>query len=107
MNTPLYMWIDGKIIQTDDVSIWSAYLRTDERVIVKTQVGEVEISTIFLTLDHSFGTGGEPILFETMIFGGEYDQEMWRYTTEDKARQGHELAVALVRGDEDSERTAG
>src|ERR1035437_632572 len=38
----------------------------------QTVIGKVNISTIFLHIDHRFGDGS-PLLFETMIFGGEHD----------------------------------
>lgn len=53
------------------------------------------ISTVFLGLDHNFGTGA-PLLFETMVFGklpdGRVDyseKAVDRYTTYDEALAGH------------------
>jgi hypothetical protein len=60
----------------------------------------IEVSTIFLGINHSFRYT-TPILFETMIFGGEHDRAQWRYTTIEKARRGHRKAVELVRGKDD------
>lgn len=54
------------------------------------------MSTVFLGLDHNF-SGGEPILFETMIFGGPLDGEQRRYHTYDQAERGHTEAVAAAR----------
>ncbi len=56
----------------------------------------VRISTVFLGLDHRFGEG-EPQLFETMIFGGEFDQEQWRYSTWEEAEKGHQKAIEKVK----------
>ena len=39
-----------------------------------------------------------PILFETMIFGGEHDQYQERYATREEAVEGHARAVAPVTG---------
>lgn len=36
------------------------------RIIAKTTVGDYEVSTVFLVIDHGFK--GIPVLFETMIF---------------------------------------
>ena len=60
--------------------------------VAKTDVGvsgtTVHVSTVWLGLDHSFGDG--PLLiFETMVFGGNLDLEMDRYTTEAEALAGH------------------
>lgn len=55
----------------------------------------VQVSTVFLALDHAYG-GGAPLLFETMIFGGEHDQYQERYSTWAEAEEGHRKACALA-----------
>lgn len=57
---------------------------------------EIHVSTVWLGLDHSFN-GGPPLIFETMIFGGEHDQYQERYSTEEEALAGHKEACRLVR----------
>lgn len=52
------------------------------------QVGDVKVSTVWLGLDHGWG-GGPPLIFETMIFGGEHDQECYRYSTQAEALASH------------------
>jgi hypothetical protein len=56
----------------------------------------VRVSTVFLGIDHNFGLEGPPIVFETMVFiddaedderGNDYGQ--WRYSTYDEALLGH------------------
>lgn len=64
--------------------------------VAATEVGEVWVSTVWLGVDHNYDDG-PPLIFETMILGGPNDGDMWRYTTEDEARAGHERVVALVR----------
>lgn len=58
---------------------------------------EYRISTVWLGLDHNWG-GGEPILFETMSFGGDeqQDESQWRWTTEAAALAGHAEIVASI-----------
>lgn len=58
---------------------------------------EITISTVFLSLDHNFKPIGEPILFETMVFGGVFDEYQWRYCTWEEAEAGHLEVVALSR----------
>lgn len=68
------------------------------RHVAVTAVGDdVEVSTVWLGLDHSFGLGGPPVIFETLVFGGELDGWMERYTTLERAEAGHEEMVARVR----------
>lgn len=57
---------------------------------------DICISTVFLGIDHSFGDE-DPVLFETMIFGGEFDQQMTRTSTLEEAKSCHADAVSFVR----------
>lgn len=56
----------------------------------------VRVSTIFLGLDHSWGNS-QPLLFETMVFGGPLDQEQDRYSTWEEAESGHKTMVERVK----------
>ena len=58
----------------------------------------VEVSTVFLGRDHSFPGQPGPILYETLVFGGEHVLKMERYATREQALEGHERMVALVTG---------
>ena len=80
----------------DDVIEWARWFEKADLHVAKTKIlSDVEVSTVFLGLDHNF-SGGEPILFETMIFGGKYDQYQERYATWAEAEAGHEVAVKLA-----------
>ena len=61
-------------------------------------INGAKISTVFLGIDHQFGMGSPPILFETMVFGGELDQEQERYCTYREAEEGHKRWVAKAKG---------
>lgn len=52
----------------------------------------VRISTVWLGLNHNFGSG-TPLIFETMIFGGALDGSEIRYGTIQEARIGHQEMV--------------
>lgn len=85
--------LDGKTpVPLFDTTKWG--LKVD-KIIGKDQFGSVSVSTVFLGMDHSF-SGGDPVLFETMIFGGEHDQYQERYCTWDEAEKGHQIACDLV-----------
>lgn len=75
--------------------------RNSDRRIAYTQMNNktIIVSTVFLALDHSFMPGGPPVVFETMIFGGddEIDQYQDRYCTWEDAHAGHRKAVRIVR----------
>ena len=56
-------------------------------------LNRVWISTIWLGLDHSFGTG-PPLIFESMaFFRSRSDIDCERYATEEAALKGHEKMV--------------
>lgn len=52
------------------------------------------VSTVWLGLDHNYG-GGEPLIFETMIFGPDSMADLYaeRYSSEAAALVGHRRAV--------------
>jgi hypothetical protein len=88
--------------QTRQVSMaesaqWLETHRAEKRIDL-TEVGDVEVSTVFLGLDHGWDDG-PPVLFETMTFGGGQDTNewQWRYTTRAAAQAGHDAIVAALR----------
>lgn len=84
---------------------WSE-LRADGPVhIGDTTIDGARVSTVWLGIDHAWGDG-PPIIFETMVFGGELDGEIWRYSTEDQAARGHQLVCAEVRAAQEIIRAA-
>lgn len=48
---------------------------SDYARIGRDQVDGVEISTVWLGMNHAFNPGAAPVIFETMVFGGEHDLE--------------------------------
>ena len=91
-----YVLRGKKAIKTD-VLDWSTSFEIGDRRVAQTSLpDDVEVSTVFLGMDHQFGDG-PPLLFETMVFGGEQDQETMRYTTWEEAAKGHKDMVAFVR----------
>jgi hypothetical protein len=69
---------------------------SDRRTVKRDEIGDITVSTVFLGLDHSWTPGGKPVLWETMIFGGEHDQYQERYTSHKDALEGHKKALELV-----------
>jgi hypothetical protein len=70
--------------------------KNPERKAVKQErIGDIFISTVFLGLDHALNSN-IPVLWETMIFGGEHDQYQERYTSYEDALEGHQTALNLV-----------
>ena len=90
-----YILKGKKAVACDDITEWATWSHAADRVVKKTITGDIKVSTVFLGIDHSFG-GGEVELFETMIFGGEHDEWMDRYSTWEQAEKGHEVACKMV-----------
>lgn len=86
-----YKLVDKKPIpcSLEEYGYWESI---HERRISLTNLGSVDVSTVFLGIDHQFGEG-KPILFETCIFGGEREGEITRYHTYDEALEGHKKIV--------------
>jgi hypothetical protein len=87
---------NGRPIPCEDLFAWAEWMEKshEKRVVERTQIDEhVRVSTVFLGLDHNFFSGGNPILFESMIFGGPHDQHQERYRTREEAQRGHQAMV--------------
>lgn len=67
------------------------------RVVARDELpGNVVVSTVFLGLDHNHTGVGEPVLFETKIFGGPHNNFQERYCTYLQALAGHDQALAVA-----------
>lgn len=71
---------EGRRVAQDVLKIWGT---------------PVHISTVFLGMNHRYGDGA-PLWFESMIFGGKFDEEQVRYTTWAEAEAGHKKLVDKV-----------
>jgi hypothetical protein len=60
----------GRVVPEHDFSKWATWLEThsETRIVRREWVDNVQVSTLFLGLDHNFSGGGAPVLWETMAF---------------------------------------
>jgi hypothetical protein len=86
----------GNPVPELDLLKWARWLESHDHVVAKTELGEVMVSTVFLAVDHGFGSTHRPVLWETMVFGGELDGVQKRYTSRAAALAGHAETVAQV-----------
>jgi hypothetical protein len=71
--------------------VWAEWFENiTNRIVDYTEITSVtHVSTVFL--------GASNVLFETTIFGGPHDGDMWRYISWDDAVTGHKAAVRKAR----------
>lgn len=94
----LYMMKDGKPVRTTAAEWAQSYKDSaEDRRVALDEIDGIKVSTVFLGIDHSFGLGGPPVLWETMIFGGVHDDYCERYTSRTEAEAGQRAAVDLVK----------
>jgi hypothetical protein len=78
---------------------WFENVNSEGRITAKTKIGNIEVSTVFLGIDHNFLTG-KPLLWETMIFGSDRKAlkgHLERYSSLKEAEKGHKRAIDLVK----------
>lgn len=91
-----YYILDGT---TPVPATYRAYIRWRiknpmHRRIALDTVGDLEVSTVFLGLNHAYTREHPPVLFETMVFrGDESTGEQERYCTWAEAEAGHREMV--------------
>jgi len=66
-------------------------------------IGDLQVSTVFLNIDHDYCNKGRPILFETMIFklsakGSEPLDYQLRCSTHREALHMHRVSVKFAKG---------
>lgn len=80
---------------------WGEFFEKPDRYLFSTKFeNSVTVSTVFVGLPLGFTQDKEnPLLFETMIFNGEYDGHEERYSSYELAKQGHyRMVEALLKG---------
>ncbi len=96
--------LDGhRVVACPDIRVWSRWMETfDRRQVASTKVGSGSVSTVFLGMDHGWGSLNDraPIVFESLVFGGPLDEEMVRYSTWCQAKAGHLEMVRRCRAAE-------
>ncbi len=95
--TGKYILVDKVPVSCPDLMRWGRFMQDADRHAAQTMVKGVRVSTVFLGLDHNWD-GGPPVLFETMIFGGEHDEEYQeRCCTWAEAEDMHKAAVKVAK----------
>ena len=94
----MYYDMDGKPISQ---SSWVMSMENPDRCVGQDIIGQYRVSTVYIGLDMNLFCG-QPLIFETMIFGPEDSPlHLWqdRYAKKFDALIGHEYACRLARGE--------
>lgn len=94
--------LDGRQPVPATAEEWGRWFQTADRTVRKTEIhhptrGMIEVSTVFLGLDH--GWDGRVQLYESMTFGDgvtDENQVQIRYATWDEAEAGHAKVCRAV-----------
>ncbi len=92
----MYYGINGEPISVEQ---WgNAMQNMEDKIVARDVIDGFLVSTVWLGVNHNFD-GGEPIIFETMIFpeGNWSEVYMDRYSTREQALAGHEVAIAWLK----------
>ena len=88
---------DNPILEPDLMK-WANSVGKQNRFVAEDTIGDANISTMFLGLDHNYSQSGPPILWETMVFGGKYDQDCDRCSgTRADALEMHNRMVEKIK----------
>lgn len=96
----MYYYDDGgNLIHAKNTVEWATGFRRSQRTVARDKLANgALVSTVFLGIDHSFD-GPPPVLWETMVFEGEFDGYQERYTSREIAEQRHaEIVGAILNG---------
>lgn len=84
-------------VPSKGILYWCKWMASADRYVNRTNMApHIEVSTVFVGIDSSFGERKPPLLFETMIFGGAHDGFKKTYATWKQAEVGHELTVKML-----------
>lgn len=84
-----YILQGHNLVEEPDLLKWAQWLETADRSVEQTSIGVSRVSTVFV--------GCGPVLFETMVFGGELDSKQGRCSTWEEAEKMHAAMCQKVK----------
>ncbi len=96
MSNKHYILAGHEVVEVP-LKTWARWFEEADRRVAKDIIGDIEISTVFLGLNH--GWNGQILLFETMVFAKDREeQDCYRYATWDEAYVGHKIVMINILG---------
>jgi hypothetical protein len=111
---PMFAILDERhnVIPTNDIYEYARFFeQISKRIVAKTRISGLEVSTVFLGLNHAYFPWQEPLWFETMVFADEdramppeveallskwREHQQQRYSTWREAEEGHAQIVQII-----------
>lgn len=94
--------LDGKkVVPCRCLSDWGEMWTNNSkaRTVAVTYANEYTVSTMFVGMESfEYDEKGNPLVFETMIFGGKHDEHCYKHGTWEDAELGHIEAVKIAMG---------
>jgi hypothetical protein len=94
--TKYYLLKGREVYPAESLLDWALNFEQSNRIVKKDTIDGVEVSTVFLGLDHNWG-GGPPLIFETMTFSDSMGEIQVRCSTYEQAEKMHANVCELVR----------
>jgi hypothetical protein len=94
----LFKLEDKKVVACKDAVEWGMWFANANRRVQETLLylpNSVRVSTVFIGINFTFNDDTRNI-FETQVFGGDYDGHKWYYSTWELAEAGHDIVVEIV-----------
>lgn len=95
----IYYILDGHNVIPVEHDVWGKWLgdHDKERIVCYDELGaDIAISTVFIGLDRNWPRGGDPAIFETLVFRNGDGAECQHYSTWAQAEAGHAAMVARL-----------
>ena len=89
---------EGNPVRAMNLFDWYRWYENACRQVAEDNFGHVRVSTVFLGLNHNWREDGPPILWETIVFGGELDEQTDRCAgSREQAEAMHTRMVERVK----------
>lgn len=88
---------NNEAVKAGSLGAWAQWFEKANRTLARYDAKNAFVSTVFLGIDHRFYGEGDPIVFETMVFGSNLNQRQWRYDSYERAMKGHRQVRKMLK----------
>jgi len=97
LGLPLFILDGHQPVPCESEQDWQTWMKSPARRVADTRIDDVEVSTVFLGVEHNPNEAGQATLFETVVRVRDESRYLDRYPTWDEAMAGHERIVGRIR----------